>query len=192
MCLSKYILNYEQNFSFYFIFLSWLFDIQINCNRIIEGFLYFEPTLGNQINIPEILLSTQNLFPPLRIPSQCMTCVQRCFRQGITIFSIFWVDSAHSVSRKTSQSRQKNDTAVLKMACQTLHFVTTSTLIPSYRSRTRLFSKHTPWQRLCLVVTVILLEGSLHWFCLLHWCESSLWDLLYYCVTDRSTNLWLP
>jgi hypothetical protein len=39
MCLLKYVLNCEQNFSF-FIFRAGLSDIRINCNQISEGLLY--------------------------------------------------------------------------------------------------------------------------------------------------------
>jgi hypothetical protein len=41
MCLLKYIFNCEQHFPF-FIFRSELSDIRINCDRIIEGYLYVE------------------------------------------------------------------------------------------------------------------------------------------------------
>jgi hypothetical protein len=41
MYLLKYVLNFEQHFSF-FIFWSGLSDIQINRNRISEGLLYLE------------------------------------------------------------------------------------------------------------------------------------------------------
>jgi hypothetical protein len=40
MCLLKYVLNYEQHFSF-FIFRSGLSDMWINCNRIIDGFCIY-------------------------------------------------------------------------------------------------------------------------------------------------------
>jgi hypothetical protein len=40
ICLLKYVLSCEQNFSF-FIFRSGLSDIRINCNRISEGLLQY-------------------------------------------------------------------------------------------------------------------------------------------------------
>jgi hypothetical protein len=41
MCLSKHVLNCEQNFSFS-IFWSWLSDIRFNCNWISDGVLYMD------------------------------------------------------------------------------------------------------------------------------------------------------